>query len=286
MYRCKECGQEYKVKPDFCDCGNDTFDEIEEPLAGAKIPAEIKRLDKSELLSRIIFAICIILSILVLIFFPKTDNKPQEKTTQKSVNIVKTTNPNIPDLDTFWINSKPTKPQPVEEPAPTPVQQIKEIFVKPRPVPQNIEKPKPVVKKQTTQKPNKPAQTVKKQPPQQQKKGTTTVQKPRPQTSTAKTNTYELLNYKNRLRSALLSNLRFSQVQGSGECGIEFAIDASGKLINRAFTFQSDNKSVNDEVYKMLMRTPRFAAPPTSYKGEKIRMIFKLNNNSYSVEFR
>ena len=28
MYKCKECGTEYEIKPDYCDCGNDTFEEI------------------------------------------------------------------------------------------------------------------------------------------------------------------------------------------------------------------------------------------------------------------
>ena len=27
MFRCKECGLEYKEKPDYCDCGKDTFDD-------------------------------------------------------------------------------------------------------------------------------------------------------------------------------------------------------------------------------------------------------------------
>lgn len=30
MFRCKECQTEYEIKPDYCDCGNDTFDEIVE----------------------------------------------------------------------------------------------------------------------------------------------------------------------------------------------------------------------------------------------------------------
>ncbi len=29
MYRCKECGAEYEVKPDYCDCGNDEFEVVE-----------------------------------------------------------------------------------------------------------------------------------------------------------------------------------------------------------------------------------------------------------------
>ena len=32
MFRCKECGTEFGVKPDYCDCGNDTFDEIVEKV--------------------------------------------------------------------------------------------------------------------------------------------------------------------------------------------------------------------------------------------------------------
>ena len=28
MYRCTECNKEYSECPDFCDCGNDSFEEI------------------------------------------------------------------------------------------------------------------------------------------------------------------------------------------------------------------------------------------------------------------
>ena len=30
MYKCSDCGAEYKVKPDYCDCGNNSFIEIKE----------------------------------------------------------------------------------------------------------------------------------------------------------------------------------------------------------------------------------------------------------------
>lgn len=30
MYKCKECGAEYKEKPDYCDCGNDEFEGVNE----------------------------------------------------------------------------------------------------------------------------------------------------------------------------------------------------------------------------------------------------------------
>lgn len=32
MFRCKECGSEFDIKPDYCDCGNDTFEEIIEKV--------------------------------------------------------------------------------------------------------------------------------------------------------------------------------------------------------------------------------------------------------------
>jgi len=32
MFRCKECGNEFDIKPDYCDCGNDTFEEIVEKV--------------------------------------------------------------------------------------------------------------------------------------------------------------------------------------------------------------------------------------------------------------
>ena len=26
MYKCSECGKTFSQKPDYCDCGNDTFE--------------------------------------------------------------------------------------------------------------------------------------------------------------------------------------------------------------------------------------------------------------------
>ena len=40
MFKCKECGTEYKEKPDYCDCGNDTFEEIV-PTAASQPKPEV-----------------------------------------------------------------------------------------------------------------------------------------------------------------------------------------------------------------------------------------------------
>ena len=42
MFKCKECGTEYDIKPDFCDCGNDTFEEVATP-----VKEEIKQTSQS-----------------------------------------------------------------------------------------------------------------------------------------------------------------------------------------------------------------------------------------------
>lgn len=49
MYKCKECGTEYETKPDYCDCGNDTFDEIlPEPHAPKNDVTNVTKLNKVE----------------------------------------------------------------------------------------------------------------------------------------------------------------------------------------------------------------------------------------------
>ena len=87
------------------------------------------------------------------------------------------------------------------------------------------------------------------------------------------------------MRQALFSNLSITSVQGSGKCQIEFSIDKTGKLINRAFTYQSNNKSLNDEVYKMLMKMPKFYPPPKSYNGEKLKLYFEFNNGNFTINY-
>jgi hypothetical protein len=74
-------------------------------------------------------------------------------------------------------------------------------------------------------------------------------------------------------------------VQGKGKCGIEFSIDSDGRLINRDFTYQSNNVSVNDAVYRMMMSMPKYDPPPPSYNGSKIKMTFYFDNGYYQIDF-
>ena len=280
MYKCKECGQEYKDKPDFCDCGNDTFDCLEGKTT-EKPKRNTSNITNSDICAWLIFTACIIASILILIFFPKIT--PQEKRTPEQ-KVVKEVHKDIPEISTFWIDSKP-EPE-VKETIIQQVEKITEKIVKPKPEPKKIEvktvkKQQTVVKQQAT----KP-QTTKPQTAKPVTKQTTA--KPAQQTAKQtpkRTLDYEMINYRSALRMRLFSNLKLAEVQGSGKCGIEFSVDSTGKLINRGFTFQSDNETVNKAVYEMLMRTPRYTPPPESYDGRKIKMTFTLSPGSYEISF-
>ena len=274
MFKCSECGCEYGIKPDFCECGNDIFDEIKEEVEiKQEIPAK-KRLSNSDILSWIIFSVCIILSVLILLFFPKITPKEKETPTVAE----KQTNSDIPGINSFWIDCKPQS-------EPEPVEQIKEVLNVFKPEPKKVQKQekKPVATqtKQVTQKKEaakpKPVQKTTAQKPVVQQQKTT----PKPQS----TNNIEMLNYKNGLMNRFKSNLPFAEIDGEGKCCIEFSVDSTGKLINRGFSYQSDNKSVNDAVYKMLMRTPRYEAPPSSYNGGKIKVLLKLSPTYYEMSF-
>jgi len=160
MYKCKECGTEYEKKPDFCDCGNDEFEEIvvktevdeiqpvqkEEikPVSAKEFVKETKikthkyekksfaeqypemaRLKASiDPISLTIFLICILLSF-VVIFFAWN---PQESTLVES-EIKQETVKNIPPIDNFWNNAVPKIEEPQKKAEP-----IKEIVEKILPV--------------------------------------------------------------------------------------------------------------------------------------------------------
>ena len=39
MYKCTDCGQEFDTKPEYCDCGNNIFEEI---IAEKKVKSAVK----------------------------------------------------------------------------------------------------------------------------------------------------------------------------------------------------------------------------------------------------
>lgn len=282
MYKCKDCGKEYKTKPDYCECGNNIFEET-----GIVLPKKTLTLEqKSEILSRIFFAICLIISIIIWLI---PTSKTEKHHTKPTPQVTKS----IPNIDTIW-NSTPAYTQknvelellsPNEKIQPT--QEIKQS--KKSENIQNLEQSKkkiikPVEKKAIEQKPPKQIKSPKIIEQKQSKQ----IQPPKPieekqEQSYYNPNSPMMLRYKGQLRSALFSKFAVGSIQGSGSCSISFSINPNGKLINRKFTRESNNKSLDDAVYYMLMSLPNFTPPPDEYNGEPINMNFTINNGNYEV---
>lgn len=265
MYKCKECNTEYKVKPDYCDCGNDTFDYIEE-----KQPITLEQ--KAEIVSRIFFAICFIIAVSVWFI-------PMSKKVEHQPKPAVKTNTAIPDINKIWDDTPIYQPK-VEKP----VQKQEPIVLAP-------------VQKKNLTKPNQPKITEPKTPapavPVVVQEPVKVVELPKkiieqpkkiePSKPVYNPNSPAMIDYKTKLRATLFSKFAVGSIQGSGHCSISFSIDSTGKLTNRKFTKESENKSLNDTVYYMLMSVPKFSAPPAEYNGETIRMNFSINNGNYEI---
>ena len=265
MYRCKECKTEYKEKVEYCECGNNTFDYIEDKIPAKKEKAPLSLEQKSELVSRIFFTLCIILSIIIWsIPIGNTAAKKQKAAqTKPKTNINKT----IPNIDKIWDDAPIYQPQ-------TQGQQSEVNSQNPIPLTSTpVDYARRVKNSQANSTPKikesqfLPHNNIPKEP-----------QKP-----IYNPNSIEMLRYKNLLRAALFSKFAVGSIQGSGECSIQFSVDKSGKLINRKFTKESSNKGLNDTVYYMMMSVPKFTPPPDEYNGETIRMNFKINNGDYEI---
>ncbi len=306
MYRCKECNTEYKEKVEYCECGNNTFDYIEDTPASSKRNQQSLSLEqKSEFVSRIFFSLCIILSILVWLIpvnAKKANKKQPQNISKQQTEINKNS---IPDINKIWDDTPLYAPKPIQKEEPqklTPAEYVEQmtqsvtqqIFKQPKTAKNTNSQNKQIEKPQNISKP------IHKQAPQKQeqvqKKNNIIVKQQKempvnPELLTpAKTqkpaynpNSAEMLRYKNNLRAALFSKFAVGSIQGSGECSIEFSVDKTGKLINRKFSKESSNKGLNDTVYYMLMSVPKFSPPPEEYNGETIRMNFKINNGDYEI---
>lgn len=274
MYRCKECKAEYKTKVEYCDCGNNTFDYIPDDAAlkTQMHTAALTLEQKSELVSRLFFALCVIISLLVWLIPVKSGVKQEAKPKPKPT----VSKEKIPNIDTIWDD--------------TPIyQQSQTQVTSDRLTANNFSQPQGSTVKKNSAKPqqvSKPAEyeIVYNPPPVSSKKKELTqpkhleVQKP-----SYNPNSPAMLKYKGDLRAALFSKFAAGSIPGSGTCEISFSVDKTGKLINRKFTHESDNKTLNDVVYYMLMSVPKYLPPPAEYNGQTIRMKFVIENGSYEI---
>ena len=96
----------------------------------------------------------------------------------------------------------------------------------------------------------------------------------------------ELDRYKVNIRHLLFSKFPVLLVKGDGVAIIAFSVDKNGKLLNRRFIQQSENKSLDDAIYHMLMQTPFVSSPPNSYLGEDFKIRIDFNNGQYSFSYQ
>lgn len=203
MYKCKECGAKYEIKPDYCECGNDTFVKVlsANSAANIKLPEQKSQQDdfdsnledfrqteipnetnykdgfnelsqpSNDKVSVGIFALCIFLAFLVLFFIgnPKKETETDEQKTQT----VAQTPKDIPSLDSFWDNTtvkvEIKQPEPEEQ---KPTVEIPIVAELPKIVQQIIPQPKPQESKPVTKN-----TTMQKTTQQTQKTKTTTATK-------------------------------------------------------------------------------------------------------------
>jgi len=112
MYKCKECKTVYKDKVDYCECGNNVFEEIEDiPQSVEETPQEIlpggcvepapvrtQLMTPAQILSYAIFGFCCIFSLVFVMFLgPKPQESPQ--VSEQKTNVVKR---DIPQIDKIW----------------------------------------------------------------------------------------------------------------------------------------------------------------------------------------
>ncbi|MBQ3642317.1 TonB C-terminal domain-containing protein [bacterium] len=119
MYRCSECHKLYEICPDYCECGNDIFETIQEKEQYENIERasirpkkqltqeekeEIEQEEKEKNNAKIVAIISVIISLLILIA-PPYPKKKIEKVQDK----VKVSNVKIPDVSAFWDNTLPSE---------------------------------------------------------------------------------------------------------------------------------------------------------------------------------
>ena len=286
MYKCTDCGQEYRIKPEYCDCGNNIFEEYQEIKPEQPISAtprkinKLKNYDKNltgEITSWLIFSICIILSVLTLLFLGNGKTSETDVDQKPKIHITS----NIPSIDELWVENNIQHP--VEE-KPSILQTIFNAPVVPKIKikPNKPEKPDKVQNKQ----PNRPAQYMTEEQKNALVKRLTktepTITETTPKVDEAALRR-EYTAYKTTLRNTIAATIDFASIIGDGKCSVTFRIDKTGNLIERKFSLQSDNNSLNDVVYNAMMRNPAFQPPPEGYKNETLTFTVKMYGGNFEV---
>ena len=270
MYKCSECGKVFNSKPEYCDCGNDEF--ISDKLLQSKSKTQTQNIKfGGNLLSLIIFFICLILSVIILSVKIKQDDVAQNIEKEKSI-INKPVNWNV-----FEDNEKPKEIKIQQETPTASNTQDNELKVTKQPQQTKVKSSNP------QKNVSKPVQQVK--PSQKNIVDTQKFQetKKKAELENKLQQEKELKDYKSKLAKLFYYKIDFSNIIGSGSCEVSFKVNSSGEIVNKAFTRQSSNTTLNDTVYYAVKNVYRTSPPPKSYKGETLKLKVSFQNGNYSI---
>lgn len=231
MYRCTDCNTEYDYLPDYCDCGNNTFEQIgdniqkeyqeTELIQKRKLSVEeIEELRQDEIeKKKSIFAmLAIFLLCIGILAFPVSNKK---RTYIKEENVEKQVK--LPAVSSYWNDTVPSK------------YKSKDPF-------SNL----PLLN------------------------------------SKFKTISPILRKYLVDIGKEFENKWDRSIIDGSGECKVQFTIDKEGNVSSKRIVATSHNDSIDNSVLLVLSKINNFQIPPDDYKGERIYISFKVNENGDS----
>ena len=252
MYRCTECKAMYEIRPDFCECGNDQFVEVdnqevqqyEEDYSQQAAPSSIfeqnsmqpeqqydeepeesfsfdASIVKKKKITIMMFAVSIIATLLLLIFIgnepPKVKADPEQEAAKKEklAQLAQT----IPDVSAFWDDT--------------------------------------------------PAY------------GSANSKASLPLLNNSLGNlSPDMKKYMISVGHDFSTNwTNKNLVQGEGICKIEFTINKDGTINKSKIIEKSENESLNDSVSMVLSRVTNVDAPPSDYRGERIHLSFQVGSN-------
>lgn len=106
MYVCKDCKKTFKEKVEYCDCGNNVFEEVADPAPPAEpineskeeLPIAPHPILPARLLSVSIFILCCTFSLCFILFFGPEPKKKEAAPITNQKTVVK----DIPNIDSFW----------------------------------------------------------------------------------------------------------------------------------------------------------------------------------------
>lgn len=249
MFRCTDCYKEYQTNPGYCECGNDSFEEIADavetqqysgeeyyeeyeqeyvaptPKLKKTYPQQHKKKEPKliDKIGIVVFIVCIILSILAFIFI----GSGQKTATKKDGAPLRVKDYSVPaNIDTIW-NSTPPKAAPTASHA-------------------------------------DPSKIL---------------------NSHLNSIDSEMNSYLIGLAQAMIESWVRDGITGNGSTQMEFIISKEGRLVGKKIYKYSGNKTLDNSIGMLINSFSDYQIPPSSYNQEIIIIQFSSNNGTTKANY-